>query len=235
MRKRILILALIGGLMLAAWGCGGQKNAAGSGSAAPEQAKVVFSDANLRVTRVSLSQCTGTLGGWYAIAYLENNTSKVCTGQTLSMTLYDANGNVAGTQGAALGPVYPPGRWVASKDFNNLPTAPVRADVKVAGLTWSDIPINVPRFQTVQASFVPLGSNPTFCKVVGQFSYQGPNNQKVNFKAILLAADGTAIGVADIPLSGNTALSDGGPIPFELQGYMPKGTVAAVEMTYIPQ
>jgi hypothetical protein len=163
------------------------------------------------------------------IGYLENNTTKSCSSNFVSETLYDANGNVLGNETGYLSPVYPPGRWVSSNAFTDVPGTPARAEIKVSGLTWSDNLEDTSPFKTLQDGYYPRRRARR--SLTPQFEYEGQTINGLGIRAILFAADGTPVGEAQ-QLMQNVAP---GTTAFELQGYMPKSPVSSVEITYAVQ
>ncbi len=220
-------LILIIGVMVAVVGCGAQDQASGVGDASKPTGPT---DADLVISRVTAVDCSNQYTNtWYVIGYLENKTAKVCTGKGLSMTLYDAAGDVIGNESNALSPVYPPGRWVASAAISDPTGTPVRGEIKVSGIQWAEIPNDASVFTTTQAGYFP--GQYSMGKAVGQFTYAGAVLDAVAVRGILLAADGTPAGMMQQTLNSVSP----GTTAFELTGFTPKYPVASVEVYYAIQ
>lgn len=209
----IVILATSLIFLFALCGCGGkaQEEASGVGELKHEEVEKE-PEGELEISRVTILKFgEEDLIHYRVIFFAGNSTDMICTGQNLTVTMYDAKDQVVGSWDASLGPVNPPGRWVMSDLTYGVPSEPVRAEVSIKGLKWEKITESTPRFQMLQANWA-LESVPGFVKVLGKFDYHGPALDQVKILAVLFDANDNPVGYAE----GVKENVSEGTIPFEI-------------------
>jgi len=226
----VLFLITIFTISLMVYGCGKEKQKEATGVGEPVKEEVEETpQGNLEISKVSILKFgEGEYVHYRVVFFAGNNTDMLCKASDLTTTLYNNAGQVVGNQDGALGPVLPPGRWVASDAFYDVPSEPVRAEVNIRNLDWQKITESTPKFQTIQASWAPdtLG----YIKVLGKFDYQGPDIEMLKILAILLDAGGQPVGIAE----GYKDNVSAGSVPFGLDlGETMSQNIAKVEMAFI--
>lgn len=147
-------------------------------------------------------------------ARLKNNSEQLTVAQSVySATVYDSVSVVLGNDTAPLAPLYPgEERWCVSAAMRTGVTTPTRADFRVVGMDWKEVPPDdVPPMQLIQANYIT--TTPTDAKVTGIIRYSGPQRRvKVGLSGVLLSA-------RNDPLEATTTIIENvpaGDYPYEM-------------------